>query len=137
MRVDAKNSKVDPVHLRKLLYRPAVLATRCNPHVKALYDRMLARGKSKMAGIGAALRKLAHLCFGVVKSGKPHDSDWLKTSVSTRLHSLGLFPVGEGAGHADGILSAAADGIKVAETTAWNLTGADAHGGPMAGQQTY
>lgn len=72
-------SKAGPAHLRKLLYLPAVVATRRNPHVKALYDRMLTRGKSKMAGIGAAMRKLAHLCFGVVKSGKPYDPDWLKT----------------------------------------------------------
>jgi transposase len=48
-----------------------------NPHIKALYDRLLARGKPKMAAIGAAMRKLAHLCFGVVKSGKPYDSNWL------------------------------------------------------------
>lgn len=71
-------SKAGPAHLRKLLYLPAVVAIRCNPHVKALYERMLDRGKSKMAGIGAAMRKLAHLCFGVVKSGKPYDANWLK-----------------------------------------------------------
>ncbi|MEW7851471.1 IS110 family transposase, partial [Massilia aurea] len=33
----------------------------------------LAKGKSKMAVIGAAMRKLAHLCFGVIHSGKPYD----------------------------------------------------------------
>lgn len=70
-------SKAGPAHLRKLLYLPAVVAIRWNPHVKALYERMLERGKSKMAGIGAAMRKLAHLCFGVVKSGKPYDANWL------------------------------------------------------------
>jgi hypothetical protein len=26
-----------------------------------------------MAAIGAAMRKLAHLCFGVVNSGMPYD----------------------------------------------------------------
>lgn len=71
-------SKAGPAHLRKLLYLPAVVATRWNPHVKALYERMLERGKSKMTGIGAAMRKLAHLCFGVVRSGKPYDANWLK-----------------------------------------------------------
>lgn len=71
-------SKAGPAHLRKLLYLPAVMAIRWNPHVKALYERMRDRGKSKMAGIGAAMRKLAHLCFGVVKSGKPYDANWLK-----------------------------------------------------------
>jgi transposase len=68
-------SKAGPAHLRKLLYMPAVVAVRWNPHVKAHYERMLEKGKSKMAAIGAAMRKLAHICFGVVKSGKPYDSN--------------------------------------------------------------
>lgn len=66
-------SKAGPAYLRKVLYMPAVVARRWNPHIKALNDRLLARGKSKMAAIGAAMRKLAHLCFGVVNSGKPYD----------------------------------------------------------------
>lgn len=66
-------SKAGPAHLRKVLYMPAVVARRWNPHVKALNDRLLAKGKSKMAAIGAAMRKLAHLCFGVVHTGKPYD----------------------------------------------------------------
>lgn len=68
-------SKAGPAHLRKLLYMPAIVATRHNPHVKALYDRLLARGKAKMAALGAAMRKLAHLCFGVVHTGKPYDAN--------------------------------------------------------------
>jgi transposase len=66
-------SKAGPAHLRKVLYMPAVVARRCNPHIKALNDRLLAKGKSKMAAIGAAMRKLARLCFGVVHTGKPYD----------------------------------------------------------------
>lgn len=66
-------SKAGPAHLRKLLYMPAVVAGRYNPHIKALKERLLAKGKSKMAAVGAAMRKLAHLCFGVVHSGKPYD----------------------------------------------------------------
>lgn len=66
-------SKAGPAYLRKVLYLPAVGARRWNPHIKALNDRLLAKGKSKMAAIGAAMRKLAHLCFGVVHSGKPYD----------------------------------------------------------------
>lgn len=66
-------SKAGPAHLRKVLYMPAVVARRCNPHIKALNERLLAKGKSKMASIGAAMRKLAHLCFGVVHTGKPYD----------------------------------------------------------------
>lgn len=66
-------SKAGPAHLRKLLYMPAVVARRHNPHIKALVERLHAKGKSKMAAIGAAMRKLAHLCFGVVRTGMPYD----------------------------------------------------------------
>ena len=40
------------------------------------------------------------------------------------LNTIGLFPAGEGAGYAGGILSAAVDGIKVAEAVAASLGGA-------------
>lgn len=66
-------SKAGPAHLRKLLYMPAIVAVQHNPHIRTLYERLLARGKPKMAAIGAAMRKLAHLCFGVVRSGKPYN----------------------------------------------------------------
>ncbi len=42
------------------------------------------------------------------------------------LNTVGLFPAGEGAGYAGGILSAAVDGIKVAEAVAASLTGVPA-----------
>ncbi len=38
------------------------------------------------------------------------------------LNTRGLYPAGEGAGYAGGILSAAIDGIKVAEAVALNIT---------------
>lgn len=72
----ARLSKAGPARVRGLLYMPAVIAKQHNPHVKALYERLLARGKTKMAAIGAAMRKLVHLCFGVVRSGQPYASDW-------------------------------------------------------------
>jgi transposase len=70
-------SKAGPASLRQLLYMPAIVATRHNPHVQALYNRLLAKGKAKMAALGAAMHKLAHLCFGVVHSGQPYRADWL------------------------------------------------------------
>lgn len=69
-------SKAGPAYLRKVLYMPAITARRWNPHIKALNDRLLAKGKPKMAIIGAAMRKLAHLCFGVIHSGKPYDPNF-------------------------------------------------------------
>ena len=46
---------------------PAVVAKRCNPDIKASCERLLAKGKSQMQAIGAAMRRLVHICFGVLK----------------------------------------------------------------------
>jgi uncharacterized protein len=45
-------------------------------------------------------------------------------------NTRGLYPAGEGAGYAGGILSAAVDGIRVAEAVALAMTGEDAHAVP-------
>lgn len=74
----ARLSKAGPAKVRAVLYMAAVVATRCNPHVKAVYERLLARGKSKMSALGAAMRKLVHLCFGVLKTRQPYQSDYAK-----------------------------------------------------------
>lgn len=54
----------------------AIVATRYNPHVQALYARLLDSGKSKMSALGAAMRKLAHLCFGVLKTRSSYRPDY-------------------------------------------------------------
>ena len=54
----------------------AIVAIRHNPHVKEIYERLLAAGKSKMAALGAAMRKLVHLCFGVLKSRQPYQANY-------------------------------------------------------------
>lgn len=74
----AKLSKAGPARIRAVLYMAAVVAVRWNPHVKAVYDRLLARGKSKKSALGAAMRKLVHLCFGVLKTRKPYQPDYAK-----------------------------------------------------------
>lgn len=76
----AKLSKAGPARIRAVLYMAAIVATRCNPHVKALYERLLARGKSKMSALGAAMRKLVHLCFGVLKTQQPYERDYSKNT---------------------------------------------------------
>lgn len=71
-------SKAGPARIRAVLYMAAVVATRHNPHVKALYERLLAKGKTKMSALGAAMRKLVHLCFGVLKTRIPYQADYAK-----------------------------------------------------------
>jgi transposase len=63
--------------LRAALYLPAVVAQRCNPLVRALAQRLEARGHCKMSIIVAAMHKLLHLAFGVLKSGQPFDPLYL------------------------------------------------------------
>lgn len=60
-------SKNGDAKTRAVLYMAAIVATRYNPDIKALYERLCAKGKAKMAALGAAMRKLVHLCFGVLK----------------------------------------------------------------------
>jgi transposase len=69
-------SKIGNARLRKALYFPAVTALRCSPFFQAWAEGLRQRGKSKMAVIGAAMRKLVHLAYGVLKSGKPFDPEW-------------------------------------------------------------
>ncbi len=58
---------------RRALYLQAVVATRWNPVIKAWCDGLRARGTSTMAVIGAVMRTLAHIAYGVLKSGRPFD----------------------------------------------------------------
>jgi transposase len=69
-------SKAGPARLRKLLYFPAVSARQWNPHIKAFGERLLAKGKSPMSVVCACMRKLVHLCFGVVHTGRPYDENY-------------------------------------------------------------
>jgi transposase len=50
----------------------AVVATQYNPEIRRLYQRLIARGKSKMSALGAAMRKLVHICCGVLKHQIPY-----------------------------------------------------------------
>jgi len=65
-------SKAGPARIRAVLYMAAIVGTQYNPHIKALYQRLQARGKTKKSALGAAMRKLVHLCFGVLKTRQPY-----------------------------------------------------------------
>lgn len=69
-------SKIGNARLRKALYFPAMTALRCSDFFQQWASGMRQRGKSKMTVIGAAMRKLIHLAYGVLKTGKPFDPNW-------------------------------------------------------------
>uniref|UniRef100_UPI0004847613 IS110 family transposase n=1 Tax=Deefgea rivuli TaxID=400948 RepID=UPI0004847613 len=72
----ARLSKNGPARLRAVLYMAAMVGIKHNPHVKALYERLLVKGKSKMSALGAAMRKLVHICFGVLKTQKKYQAEY-------------------------------------------------------------
>jgi transposase len=66
-------SKLGKTGIRAALYWPAITAmTRC-PAIKAFAERLAARGKPTKVIIGAVMRKLVHICYGVLKHQTPYD----------------------------------------------------------------
>jgi len=61
-------SKTGDSAFRKAFYMPAVVATKANPMVKEFAERLSNRGKSRMVVVIAAMRKLLHIIFGVLKN---------------------------------------------------------------------
>lgn len=68
--------KTGSSRVRKALYMPAIVAVRFNPTLRTFYQRLLAAGKHKRLIIGAAMRKLLVLAYGVLKSGKRFDANY-------------------------------------------------------------
>ena len=64
-------SKTGRSQLRKAFFMPALVALRHNPVFVELKKRLTAAGKSKMAIVGAAMRKLIHVIYGVLKTKTP------------------------------------------------------------------
>jgi transposase len=73
-------SKIGNARLRKALYFPAITALRCSPFFQDWSEGLRQRGKSKMSVIGAVMRKLIHIAYGVLKSGRPFDPEVAKSA---------------------------------------------------------
>ena len=55
-------------YLRAALYMPALVAIRREPHVRSFYERLVGKGKKKMQGIVAVMRKLLHTIHGMFRT---------------------------------------------------------------------
>lgn len=64
-------SKVGHAFLRRALYMPAMVALYRTAWGKAFRERLAANGKPPKLIIGAMMRKLAQVAYGVLKSGQP------------------------------------------------------------------
>jgi transposase len=64
-------SKRGASQLRQLLFYPALAALRFNPVIRVFADRLLARGKTRMAVVGAVMHKLMRIVYGVLRTDTP------------------------------------------------------------------
>lgn len=69
----AMSKKGNPL-IRAKLYMAGVVALKHNPTIRALVQRLMSNGKNKMQALGAAMRKLVHICFGVLKNQQKYIS---------------------------------------------------------------
>jgi transposase len=73
-------SRMGRASLRAALFMPAVVAKRCNPRLKTWAQHLAQRGLTGKQVIVALMRKLIHLTYGILKSGRafdPHHADRL------------------------------------------------------------
>jgi transposase len=55
---------------------PALVSIRYNPLMIAFYQRLKEKGKNGKVIVCAIMRKLVHVIFGVLKSGKMYDPNY-------------------------------------------------------------
>jgi len=62
--------------LRARLFMPAMSAATNDPEMRAFYQGLIAKGKPKKVALTAVMRKLTHLCYGVVKNQTPYKANY-------------------------------------------------------------
>ncbi len=75
VRSRGRQCKTGSSRLRKALYFPAIVAMQHNPIARSLAARLRAKGKANMLVIGAVMRKLLVIAYGVLKSGVPFSAN--------------------------------------------------------------
>jgi len=65
-------SKTGNRRIRAALYMPALVAIKCEPNVRAFYEKLIGRGKKPLQAIVAVMRKLLHAIWGMLH----HDCDF-------------------------------------------------------------
>ncbi|SFB39578.1 Transposase [Collimonas sp. OK607] len=68
--------------MRAALYMPSLVACRHNPILRRFAERLSATGMAKKAVIGAVMHKMTHLIYGVVRTGKPFDPNYLTNGLA-------------------------------------------------------
>ena len=74
-------SKVGNKKLRNLLFLVSFSACKYNKACKAIYDRIVAKGKSKKLALIAVANKLLKQAFAIAKSGLAYDHNFVSKLV--------------------------------------------------------
>ena len=69
-------SKQGNARLRAALFYPAMTAIQHNPVIRTFAERLRNAGKTGKQIVVAAMRKLLHLIYGMVKNNAPFDPNW-------------------------------------------------------------
>ena len=65
--------------LRQILYLDSIYAVAKVPLLSSMYDRLIAKGKSKMTARCACMRKLLIILRAMVVNNKPYEENYFKT----------------------------------------------------------
>jgi hypothetical protein len=68
--------------IRSLLFMCGIQAKKANPACKALFDRLLVKGKPYKVAIMAVANKLLKQAFAIAKSGSPFQPTFVKASLT-------------------------------------------------------
>ena len=75
VRGTSRISKTGKAELRKAFFMPAIVSLKCNPIIKKFSERLSDAGKPKMVVVIAAMRKLLHIIYGVLKNETPFNAN--------------------------------------------------------------
>ncbi|MCU1252165.1 MAG: hypothetical protein JWQ49_5194 [Edaphobacter sp.] len=73
VRKASRISRAGNRHLRRALYMPALVASRCDPHARAFFESLLARNRARLQALIAVARKLLHAIYGIFRSGLKYE----------------------------------------------------------------
>lgn len=70
-------------YLRRALYMPALSAARWDPYLKAFYELLQTRHKTRLQAIVAVARKMLHAIYGIFRSNTSYDGSKLFPQLET------------------------------------------------------
>ena len=69
----ARISRAGNSNLRRVLFMPALVASRRDPHLQGFYRQLLERHKRPMQALMAVARKMLHAIYGMFRRGSEYD----------------------------------------------------------------